>query len=139
MSVASSDPTRHRQRGEHGSVCVGVEAAAIDLDAQQLLEADVADVNTRAEMTQEVELAFLVGGLENGPLHAKGRREALCRVEVEPSGLVEEADRLRALTSFDDDRASAGVEPIEAGCNELRDDLVVQRAAVLVPELHLDG
>src|SRR3989440_5723090 len=71
---------------------VGVQAPAIDLDPQQLLQAHVAEAHLRSEVIEQRELAGLGGGLERHGLRARSeehtselqsRSDLVCRLLLE--------------------------------------------------------
>src|SRR5438067_1658964 len=108
-------------RSKESRVSVRMQAAPVNLNAEQLLEADIAEVDRVAEVAQEVELRALVGRLEDRPFHAECVREGFRGIEVQPAGIVEQPDRLRALARLDNDLTGAGVQPFESVGDELLD------------------
>src|SRR5439155_1099305 len=98
-------------RSKESRVSVRMQAAPVNLNAEQLLEADIAEVDRVAEVAQEVELRALVGRLEDRPFHAECVREGFRGIEVQPTGIVEQPDRLRALARLDTVLTGAGVQP----------------------------
>ena len=61
----------------------GIAMQTLQKGAEQYVIKDENSFEKIAEMVEEIELASLVGGLEDGPLHPKGAGERLCRVEVQ--------------------------------------------------------
>src|SRR3989442_75687 len=100
-----------------------MEATPVDLDAQQLFQAHVAQVHRIAEMREQVELALLVGCFKDRAVHAERPGECLGGGEVEPSILVEEAYLLTALARLDNDLLGAGVQPAQSRIDQLLHDL----------------
>src|SRR6267378_166515 len=140
LSIANDGTgSGRRARRQLSRVSVGVEAAPVDLDPQHLFDAHVAEVDGVPEVGEEIELAALVGRLEDRPFHTEGVRERLRRVEIQAAGIVEEANRLRALARLHHDLLRARVEPGLAGGDQLLHDRGSKGAGVLVSQLHLHG
>jgi hypothetical protein len=68
-----------------------MQAASVDLDAQQLLEPNIGKLNVPAKMIEESELTRFVGRLERGRTKPKSLNEALGECPVEISVSVEHA------------------------------------------------
>src|SRR2546430_15110116 len=64
---------------------VGVQAPAIDLDPQQLLQAHVAEAHLRSEVIEQRELAGLGGGLERHGLQAEGADKPIGEMAAQPT------------------------------------------------------
>jgi hypothetical protein len=91
--------------------CVGVEAAPVDLHAQQFFQSDIAEPNPRSEMIQERKLAGLVGRFECHGIEAEFVGEPVCQRAVEVSSFVEKPDSLGALPGLHHQFSCAGVQP----------------------------
>src|SRR5438094_6373156 len=76
---------------------VGVQAPAIDLDPQQLLQAHVAEAHLRSEVIEQRELAGLGGGLERHGLQAEGVDKPIGEMAAQPTAAVEQPHPLGAF------------------------------------------
>ena len=79
---------------------VGVQAAAVDLHAQQFFQPDIAEPYLRSKVIEQGELAGLVGRLERHHIEAELIGEAIGQRAAEVSAFVEESDTLGALPRF---------------------------------------
>src|SRR5947207_13623284 len=67
---------------------VGVQAPAIDLDPQQLLQAHVAEAHLRSEVIEQRNLAPLGGGPERHALQAEGADQPPRQPPAQPTAAV---------------------------------------------------
>lgn len=93
---------------------VRVETSSIDLDPKQLFDPDIAQMDARAEMIQQRELAGLVRRLENSAFHAEGFDEALRKLRLQLAFLIKESDVLCAFSPFDNNPQCARVQPLSS-------------------------
>src|SRR6058998_1092921 len=80
---------------------VGMEASAVDLHPQELLQPYVGELDARSEVVEQRELAGLLRCLEEQCVEAKGVHEALGGGGDEVPGGVEDPNVDRALARFD--------------------------------------
>src|SRR5437762_14310271 len=76
---------------------VGMQAAAIDLDAQQFLKPNVGDPHIAAEMVDQRELARLVRGFEGHARQAELGSKTIRKRAIEDAVIVEEPNALCRL------------------------------------------
>src|SRR6185437_3556600 len=117
---------------------VGMQAAAVDLHPEELLEADVAQADLTSEVVEQGELARLVGRLEHHGVHAECLDEPVGHGGVERAVRAKDADARRALARLDHELARARVEPAAAAIDQVVDDAIGERAAVLLAQLELE-
>src|SRR6185295_19067235 len=134
VSVGTASSAVVRRRGAEVVVTerVGVQAPAVDLHPEELLEADVAQADLASEVVEQRELARLVGRLEHHGVLAEGLDEAVGHGGVEGAIGAKDADARRALARLDDELARARVEPAATAIDQVIDDAIGERAAVLL-------
>src|SRR5919107_5512737 len=106
--VSSGRPRRPEVLALEG---VRVEAAPVDLDPEELLQADVADPDVAPEVIQQRELARLVRRLEHRHVEPEGIRESIREGRIEVATGVENSDAHRALPRLDHELLGTGVQP----------------------------
>src|SRR5262249_4885712 len=121
------------------AVCVRMQTAAIDLHAQHLLEPHVAEVHPRAEVVEQLELALLGRGLEDGDVHSPCVDEGLGELEADLAAVIEHAHALRAFSTFDHDLLVARFHALTAAVNQPIYHTVVEGAGVPLAHCDLDG
>nr|WP_245287427.1 hypothetical protein [Bradyrhizobium elkanii] len=114
-----------------------MQAAAINLDAQQFLEPNVGDPHLAAEMVDQRELTRLVRGFEGDALQAELGGETIRKRTIENAVIIEEPNAPCRFSALDDDLLGPGIEPALALDDELGDNILAECAAVLLAELEL--
>ncbi len=110
-----------------------MQPAPVDLDAEQLLEPHVAEVDVRAEVVEQRELAALVRRLERDRAVAERLDEALRMRAVQLPALVEEADAFGALARLDDELHGTGVGVSTVSPGFIRDAGMFAESGVKLP------
>ena len=116
-----------------------MQPAPVDLDTEDLLQSHVAEVDGRAEMIEQRELAALARRLEDDCVVPERIGERVGKARVQIAVFVEEADGLGALTGLDDELDRAGVEPLITLLDENLDGVVVEIVLVLLPQLEQEN
>src|SRR5215475_2786184 len=88
---------------------VRMQPSPVNLHSQQLFQAYVAQTHVRSEVIEKRELTWLGRGLEADLLQAELPREPIGKHGIEVAALIEQANTLGALASFDDQLQCAGV------------------------------
>src|SRR5438105_2001623 len=88
-----------------------MKAAPEDLDAQHLFQADIAQMNLLAEMSEECELAWLIRCLKDGDFQPKRFGEAVRNSSVQGSIVGKCANPGSTLSGLNDELYRACVEP----------------------------
>src|SRR5260370_30991158 len=116
-----------------------MQTAAVNLDAQNFFQANVAEMNFPSEMVEECKLARFIRRFENHSLEAKGFCEAIGVRGVEVSLIVKEPDSPGAFPRFHHKLQSSCVQPSLALLNQFADDGLGKGTRMLLPyfELHL--
>src|SRR5688500_16121920 len=93
---------------------VGVQAAAVALDAQQFFDAHVAEVHTSSEMVEQGELTRLVRRLEDHGVESKRVGKPVGERRVEAARIIEQTHACCTFARLDNQLEGARVEPAAA-------------------------
>jgi hypothetical protein len=106
---------------------------------EQLFQPHIRKRHLLAEVAQQRELARLVRRLEYNAIETECAGEAVGRLAVEPTRVIEDADAGCAFPRFDDEVDRSRVEPRLPEVDEVSDAVLGERAAVFLSELELEA
>src|SRR6476646_5731253 len=115
-----------------------MKAAPVDFHTKKLFQYDVAKMHLPSEMLQHCKLARFIWSFEDHDVETKRSRKAICKLPVEPSVFVDQADAFRAFSGFNNKLHRPGLEPALSLRNQLIDHLVLEGASMLFPQLELN-
>src|SRR5260370_27687378 len=110
-----------------------MQAAAVNLDAQNFFQANVAEMNFPAEVVEECKLARFVRGFEDHRLAAKGFCEPICVRGVKISLIIHEPDSPGAFPRFPHTFHNSCVQPSFALLDQFADYGLVKGTRMLLP------
>src|SRR5208337_5484826 len=117
---------------------VRVQTAAVNLDAQDLFQAHIAQVDIAAEVVEQCKLAGLVRRLEHHGTQTEGVGEPVRVAVIETAGVVEQAHSPRAFSGLDHQLDSPRIQPAPALVDQLADHVSGKRARVFLAQLELN-
>jgi len=114
-----------------------MQAASIDLDAQQLLEPDIGETHIATEVIDQRELAKLVRSFEGHSVQAERCGNTIRQGAVEITIVIEEADASGRFPRLDDELDGAGIEPAVSLGDKLLHHICSEGAVVFLAQLEL--
>ena len=118
--------------------CVRMQPTPVDFDAKQFFKPHVAEMNLPAKVVEQGELAWLVGSFERYCFETEHRHKSVGIRGVQVAVVIEEPDSSGALSGFDNQLHSAGIEPLLTAVDPLSKSALIETTVVLLAQFHLN-
>src|SRR5216110_1547530 len=118
--------------------CIRMQPTPVDFDAKELFKPYIAEMNLPSKVVEQGKLASLIGGFKHYCFETEHGYKAFGIRGVQVSVLIEKPNSPCALSGFDNELHSAGIEPLLTAVNPLSKSALIETAVVLLAQFHLN-